>query len=258
MESMELCEPFFWEDPRFLFSFTWAKKSPKDLCRSELLNQVVFLLILWSSLAAVFVSTGIPVLKSVPIILFIVLALYILIVWYPLALPSSLKLGFEDLAPPGVPAGPVEKKKDESTEAVEVGELDTSASSTEVPPVLDGFENPPFTQPTASNPFMNVLVSEITGAPSKAPAASVVATDMKLNLDDFFRVQWSSDPTDVFGKSQSQREFYTVPGSTVPNDQGSYQNWLYKIPGKTCKEGGRENCLPGTDGAPLPWLNQDR
>jgi hypothetical protein len=30
---------------------------------------------------------------------------------------------------------------------------------------------------------------------------------------------------------------------------------LYKIPGKTCKEGGREACLAGTDGGPIPWLN---
>ncbi len=42
----------------------------------------------------------------------------------------------------------------------------------------------------------------------------------------------------------------------MPNDRESYQNWLYKIPGKTCKEGGR-NCLANTDGGPIPWLNMD-
>jgi hypothetical protein len=30
---------------------------------------------------------------------------------------------------------------------------------------------------------------------------------------------------------------------------------LYKIPGKTCKEGGREACVGGTEGGALPWLN---
>ena len=44
--------------------------------------------------------------------------------------------------------------------------------------------------------------------------------------------------------------------TTVPNDQGAFANWLYRIPGKTCKEGGREACLAGTDGGQVPWLNQ--
>jgi hypothetical protein len=48
-----------------------------------------------------------------------------------------------------------------------------------------------------------------------------------------------------------------MASTSIPNDVDSYQNWLYKIPGKTCKEGGREACLPGTDGGVLPWLNSD-
>ena len=78
---------------------------------------------------------------------------------------------------------------------------------------------------------------------------------VKVQLDDFFRTEFYADPTDVFGRSQSQREFITMPSTTIPNDQDSYQNWLYRIPGKTCKEGGREACLPGTDGGVIPWLN---
>ena len=57
-----------------------------------------------------------------------------------------------------------------------------------------------------------------------------------------------------FGKNQNQRQYVTQPSTTVPNDQGSFANWLYKIPGKTCKEGGREACLSGTDSGLIPWL----
>jgi hypothetical protein len=99
------------------------------------------------------------------------------------------------------------------------------------------------TKPTARNPFMNILVDELKYNPNRASAEDVNDPLVKTQLDDFFRVQWSSDPTDVFGKSQSQRQFYTMPSTSIPNDQGSYQNWLYKIPGKTCKEGGREACV---------------
>ncbi|NBO09618.1 MAG: hypothetical protein EBV30_09835, partial [Actinobacteria bacterium] len=83
----------------------------------------------------------------------------------------------------------------------------------------------------------------------------ITSTESKIALDDLFRVQWYSDPTDVFGKSQSQRQFVTQPSTTVPNDQKSYQEWLYKIPGKTCKEGNAQACLHNSSGSPIPWLN---
>jgi hypothetical protein len=111
------------------------------------------------------------------------------------------------------------------------------------------------TVPTAINPFMNVLIDEIKTNPKRGPAVSIQDPLIQVQLDDFFRTQFINDPTDVFGKSQSQRQFITMPSTTIPNDQESYQNWLYKIPGKTCKEGGREACMPGTDGGALPWLN---
>jgi len=113
------------------------------------------------------------------------------------------------------------------------------------------------TYPTAKNPFMNVLIDEIKYNPGRPSAASVSDPNVKTSLDDFFRTEFARDPTDVFGRSQSQREFITMPSTSIPNDVDSYQNWLYRIPGKTCKEGGREACLPGTDGGALPWLNVD-
>jgi len=115
------------------------------------------------------------------------------------------------------------------------------------------------TYPNSHNPFMNVLVDEIKYNPHKPQAASIMDPLVTIGLDDFFRTQFVNDPTDVFGKTQSQRQFYTNPSTTVPNDQGSYQDWLYKIPGKTCKEGGREACSAssGTAGAAIPWLTSN-
>ena len=115
---------------------------------------------------------------------------------------------------------------------------------------------PDRTPPSARNPFMNVLLDEIKYNPSRPEAESTGAPVVKQTLNDYFRVQWFSDPTDVFGKNQSQRQFVTQPSTTVPNDQGAFADWLYRIPGKTCKEGGRDACLAGTDGGPIPWLNQ--
>jgi len=114
---------------------------------------------------------------------------------------------------------------------------------------------PDYTPPTSRNLFMNVLVDEMKYNPERPGAAPVDHAIVKQTMDDYFRVQWFSDPTDVFGKNQNQRQFVTQPSTTVPNDQGSFANWLYKIPGKTCKEGGHGACLGGSDGGSLPWLN---
>jgi hypothetical protein len=115
---------------------------------------------------------------------------------------------------------------------------------------------PEHTIPSARNPFMNVLLDEIKYNPGRPDAAPINMPAVKQTLNDYFRVQWFSDPTDVFGRNQSQRQFVTQPSTTVPNDQGAFADWLYRIPGKTCKEGGRDACLSGTDGGPIPWLNQ--
>jgi hypothetical protein len=114
---------------------------------------------------------------------------------------------------------------------------------------------PDHTPPTSRNPFMNILLDDIKYNPQRPAASPVDQSDVAQTMDDYFRIQWFSDPTDVFGKNQGQRQFITQPSTTVPNDQGSFADWLYKIPGKTCKEGGRAACKSGSDGGLLPWLS---
>jgi hypothetical protein len=113
---------------------------------------------------------------------------------------------------------------------------------------------PDFTPPSAKNLFMNVLLDEYKYNPDRPPAAPVDDPIVKQAMDDYFRVQWFSDPTDIFGKSQNQRQFVTQPSTSVPNDRKSFQNWLYKIPGKTCKEGGQYCTTEGSAGVPQVWL----
>jgi hypothetical protein len=115
---------------------------------------------------------------------------------------------------------------------------------------------PEYTPPAARNLFMNVLLDEIKYNPDRPPAAPVDDPIVKQTFDDYFKIQWFSDPTDIFGKTQSQRQFVTQPSTSVPNDQKSFQEWLYKIPGKTCKEGGF--CTnQGSAGTPYPWMGEN-
>jgi hypothetical protein len=108
------------------------------------------------------------------------------------------------------------------------------------------------TEPTAANPFMNLLVSEYSMDPERPPAASIQAVAVRSEIDQFFDTMFADDPGDVFRSSQSQRMWVTQPVTTVPNDQESYQNWLYRVPGQTCKEGNGAACNFVTDNK-IPW-----
>jgi hypothetical protein len=235
-QKIALCDPFFWENPRVLVGSAWLRRWTENFdsrCASDITNEV----------AAVY------------IFFFIVGSLLAIGLQYPYALPICLAIATLYLGPavwalyhlPNC-SNPKSKEGFVATEQV-VGVLEEPNG-----------ENPGEyeTSPSYRNPFMNVLIDEIKYNPQRPAARSIQAPDVQDSLDAFFRVQWTSDPTDIYGKTQSQREFVAMPSTSVPNDQGSFADWLYRIPGKTCKEGGRESCLPGTDGGPVTWLNVNR
>jgi len=115
------------------------------------------------------------------------------------------------------------------------------------------------TEPTAANPFMNVLVSEYSEHPNRFPAANVDDMSVRAELDSYFQTMFASDPGDVFGKTQSQRAFVAAPVTTIPNDQTAFANWLYRVPGQTYKEGNlmaSQNINTGAD--VLPWRSLAR
>lgn len=97
--------------------------------------------------------------------------------------------------------------------------------------------------PTKDNPFMNPNISEY-GSNMKIPksCASYNNKGIQRRVDDLFNEDLYRDVTDVFNKNNSQRQYYTVPGNRVPNDQGAYAQWLYGTP-PSCKEGNQIACL---------------
>lgn len=219
------CEDLWYKNPSALFqNFTLRTD---DICQSNNLNAVSRAFFIATVVGILFMVIGYPELFAVAI-----LAVIVLHARWLFAKPTmySDKEGFEA--------------------SVQSHTLPTSAF-----PDVIGVSSSEYTTPNAKNPFMNVLLDEIQYNPTRAAAASVSDPTVSTTLDDYFRVQWVSDPTDVFGKSQSQRQFYTMPSTSIPNDQASYQNWLYRIPGKTCKEGNRDACVPGTNGGSVPWLS---
>jgi len=220
--SKGLCDPYIWEDIRSVPNAFTGLLPPADPCVSNLVNTVLCVYSVAILLAGALFSRGLAV------------SLYVLAAATILLIPVLMAYGkASTLAKPKV----AEPFRDD------------------VVPIQKPRALTDTTYPTDRNPFMNVLLDEIKYNPTRPAAAEIGEKNVKITLDDFFHVEFTSDPTDVFGRTQSQRQFITMPSTTIPNDQHSYQNWLYKIPGKTCKEGGREACLPGTDGGKLPWVN---
>ena len=92
--------------------------------------------------------------------------------------------------------------------------------------------------PNKENPFMNPTLSDYGSnkppPPKSCPSYNNVGVQRRV--EELFNEDLYRDAKDIFGKNNSQRQFYTVPGNNVPNDQGSFSQWLYGTPG-TCKEG---------------------
>ena len=102
-----------------------------------------------------------------------------------------------------------------------------------------------YVKPTYNNPFMNPLVTEILDNPNRdAYSKKSFINNLELNndIEDKFAYNLYQDVDDVFGKTNSQRQFYTVPATTIPNDQGGFARWLYGRP-DACKEENGYQCM---------------
>lgn len=103
------------------------------------------------------------------------------------------------------------------------------------------------TKPTIDNPFMNVTMKDYMNLNEngqivdRPPACDPSDPDVKKMMDESFNNNLYKDVSDVFGKMSSQRNYFTMPWTTIPNNRESFQNWLYLNP-KTCKED-QDKCL---------------
>ena len=43
------------------------------------------------------------------------------------------------------------------------------------------------------------------------------------------------DVDELWERANSQRQFYTIPNTAIPNNQKEFANWLYRSPGGNCK-----------------------
>jgi hypothetical protein len=91
-------------------------------------------------------------------------------------------------------------------------------------------------RPTVDNPFMNPNITEYNDTHTVAACNAddeEINEEMEVNFNhDLFR-----DVDELWERENSQRQFYTIPNTQVPNNQVEFAKWLYKLPpGSNCKE----------------------
>ena len=243
---MSKCPPIWSESPQILWNrasdfFPFSEAAQR--CTTTALNSLtrfgvyfgLLLSLLTLNLRWLLVPVGIAVLA--------------IAIYYGMSQNKMVREGFETtIVGPTLIEGarvPGERLDSPLVGGVDVGDKNVS----------DVIGTPNRTGPTDANPFMNVLVNEVLDTPTKPPAMTVDTPEMARTLSDQFQTRMYGDPSDVFQHTQNQRTWVSGPITSSPNDQDSFQNWLFRVPGPTFKEGNNAVGRTATEGGVVTWLN---
>ena len=245
--SSSRCAPFWVESPRILWDdafdfFPFHEQA--QVCTSTALNSLTrfgiylaaILSIFYGSTSYMGIAFGIAILAAAA--------------YYGMKDKDALREGFDGGGSDTTIVTPTLVRSVINTIPKIVGGRDVADK-----PIADVIGVTDRTLPTGPNPFMNMLVDEIGTNPNKAPATNTDTAEIARTWSDQFQTRVYGDSTDVFQHNQNQRVWLTQPSTSIPNDQESFANWLYRVPGKTCKEGNMSVCRSATEGGTVTFLS---
>jgi len=93
-------------------------------------------------------------------------------------------------------------------------------------------------KPSRDNPFMNPNIFNNT---NNIKCCNIEDVNVINDINNYFKTPVYKDVTDIYERNFSERQFYSVPATTIPNDQESFSKWLY-FRKPTCKENNGEQC----------------
>jgi len=96
-------------------------------------------------------------------------------------------------------------------------------------------------KPSSENPFMNPSIIDYTNSNNNIKACPYNEKEIENNVNSYFKDTVYKDVNDIYERNFSERQFYTVPATTIPNDRQSFEKWLY-YRDKTCKENNGIQC----------------
>ncbi len=104
------------------------------------------------------------------------------------------------------------------------------------------------TKPTQNNPYMNFTLGDHINNPNK-PKACKLTDDIRKEELTYFRKNINGDSVinkfDLYSRNNNDRHFYTMPSTTLVNDQQQFAQYLFGDAGK-CKSEGID-CLKHRD-----------
>lgn len=110
---------------------------------------------------------------------------------------------------------------------------------------VDVLDNTVCKRTTVDNPFMNPTVDEYGTKTGYENACPIHNKKVYKRVNDNFHKRLFQECSDIYDKMSSQRQFYTMPNTSIPNDQEGFAQWVYGTP-PTCKEGNGFACMSQT------------
>jgi hypothetical protein len=95
-------------------------------------------------------------------------------------------------------------------------------------------------EPTIDNPFMNPILNDFNTENVPYPV-NMNDEDIKEKINLTYNKDLFRDLSDLYDSKNVERQFFTIPGGAIPNDQQKFAEWCYKTP-YTCKEDSA-NCV---------------
>lgn len=99
-----------------------------------------------------------------------------------------------------------------------------------------------YQKPNKENPFANVLLTDYVDNPNRPPAGNVEDPIVKAGVEKHFANGLYKNANDIWDKNNSQRQYLSTPGTTIPNDRHSFMQWCWNIP-YSCKDGDLIACM---------------
>ena len=99
-------------------------------------------------------------------------------------------------------------------------------------------------KPSNNNPLMNPDLTNVKDYDKYEISGACPSYNENIGkkIDEIFDKSSFINASDVYNQSSLlKRQFYTVPGNKVPNDQNKFADWLYNR-GPSCKENNGERC----------------
>ena len=94
-------------------------------------------------------------------------------------------------------------------------------------------------EPTINNPFMNI---NLVDHDDKSAHSSHDNEYIKDRIEENFDYNLYKNPSDFYNNQNSQNRFYTMPVTTVANNQTEFAEWCYGSHDSLCKSGKQSDC----------------